>query len=118
MFVRRRPSRTRAERAITCDRVLDKFARALVGEHCAGSRPGRSLSQPRGDCGGRRVRPLGILAGMAAETEILPRAAYLWLEPGSFLTAPIVEGLRGASFGRCGGIARLIFEGFKMDAFA
>ena len=33
MFVRSRPSRTRAERPIPGDRVLDAFDRALIGAH-------------------------------------------------------------------------------------
>ena len=35
MFVRSRPSRTRAERPIPGDRVLDAFDRALIGAHGA-----------------------------------------------------------------------------------
>jgi hypothetical protein len=35
MFVRSRPSRTRAERPIPGDRVLDVFDRALIGAHGA-----------------------------------------------------------------------------------
>ena len=35
MFVRSRPSRTRAERPIPGDRVLEAFDRALIGAHGA-----------------------------------------------------------------------------------
>jgi hypothetical protein len=68
MFVRSRPSRTRAERPIPGDRVLDAFDRALIGAHGAAldlvaaylSRAGTLEADESG-------RTLGILAVTAAE---------------------------------------------------
>src|SRR5262249_53768452 len=68
MFVRSRPSRTRAERPIPGDRVLDAFDRALIGAHGAAldlvaaylSRAGTLEADESG-------RTPGILAVTAAE---------------------------------------------------
>jgi hypothetical protein len=66
MFVRSRPSRTRAERPIPGDRVLEAFDRALIGAHGAAldlvavSRAGTLEADESG-------RTLGILAVTAAE---------------------------------------------------
>ena len=68
MFVRSRPSRTRAERPIPGDRILDAFDRALIGAHGAAldlvaaylSRAGTLEADESG-------RTPGILAVTAAE---------------------------------------------------
>jgi hypothetical protein len=66
IFVRSRPSRTRAERPNPSDRVPDAFDCALMGARGAAlALVAAYLS--RGDCGGRRVRLLGILTVTVAE---------------------------------------------------
>ena len=97
MFVRSRPSRTRAEHPpFLANRVLDAFDRALIGARGVAlalvaaylSRAGVVEADEFGRLESSPCRPL---------KRILPRAMYLGLGPGSFLIAPIVEGLRGAS---------------------
>jgi hypothetical protein len=97
MFVRSRPSRTRAERPIPGDRVLDAFDRALIGAHRAAfalvaAYLGRAGIVQADELG----RTLGILAVTAAEANPT-EGDILGLGPGSFLIAPMVEGLHGAS---------------------
>ena len=78
MFVRSRLSRTRAERPIPGDRVLDDFDRALIGAHGAAlalvsvylSRTGIVEADEFGRLESSPARPL---------KRILPRAIYLGL---------------------------------------
>ena len=68
MFVRSHPSRTRAERPIPGDRVLDAFDRALIGAHGGGTRPVAAYLSRAGTVEANESgRTLGILAVTAAE---------------------------------------------------
>jgi len=104
MFVRRRPSRTRAERLIPGDRVPDAFDRSLIGAHGAAlalvapylSRAGTVETRAGTVEADESGRTLGILAVTAAEA-IPTEGEVLGPGPGSFLIAPMVEGVHGAS---------------------
>lgn len=110
MFVRSRPSRTRAERSVPGDRALEAFDRALIGAHGAALALVAAISQPLGDCGGRRIRPH---AWRPRREDILGAWAWIILD-SSDGRGPA----RCKPSGRCGRIARLIFDWFKIDAFA
>ena len=97
MFVRSRPSRTRAERPNPGDRVPDAFDRALIGAHGAAlalvaaylSRAGIVEADESGRTPG--ILALTVAEANPAEGDILGAWA------GSFLIAPMVEVLHGAS---------------------
>src|SRR5262249_53427728 len=68
MFVRSRPSRTRAERPIPGDRVLDAFDRALIGARGAALDLVAAYLSPAGTLeADESGRTPGILAVTAAE---------------------------------------------------